>query len=76
MNATEFKAKCLSLLDEVQQGRESIMITKRAQPVAVVGPVTRGVSKSLTNSWAGRAQIVGDIVNSDEADLWEAFRPQ
>ena len=42
----------------------------------MVDPVKRGTSKSRTNSWAGRAQIVGDIVNSDAADLWEAFRPE
>ena len=76
MNATEFQAKCLSLHDEVQRGRESIRITKRGHSVAMVDPVKRGTSKSRTNSWAGRAQIVGDIVNSDAADLWEAFRPE
>lgn len=62
VSATEFKAKCLSLLEEVQQGRESITITKRGQPVAVLGPVKRR-SKSLGGSWRGRIEEVGDIVH-------------
>ena len=32
--AGEFKAKCLHLLDEVQQTRKEIVITKRGRPVA------------------------------------------
>lgn len=76
VTATEFKAKCLSLLDEVRKGHESITITKRGEPVAVVGPVKRHAYKSPANAWAGRAQILGDIVSSDTADLWEAFRAE
>lgn len=62
VTATEFKAKCLSLLDEVREGHESITITKRGQPVAVLGPVKRRF-KSLGGSWRGRIEEVGDIVH-------------
>jgi hypothetical protein len=27
-------------------------------------------AKSPQNSWAGKAEIVGDIVSSDTTDLW------
>jgi prevent-host-death family protein len=33
---TEFKAKCLHLLDEVQQTGEDILVLKRGKPVARV----------------------------------------
>jgi prevent-host-death family protein len=33
---TEFKAKCLHLLDEVQQTGEEILVLKRGKPVARV----------------------------------------
>lgn len=37
--AGEFKAKCLSILDEVQAGRHTIVVTKRGRPVARVVPL-------------------------------------
>jgi len=37
--ASEFKAKCLALLDEVAQTRETLVVTKRGKPVAHVVPV-------------------------------------
>ena len=36
--ASEFKAKCLALLDEVAQKRETLVVTKRGKPVAKVVP--------------------------------------
>lgn len=36
INATEFKAKCLQLLDEVQRTGEDLVISKRGKPVARV----------------------------------------
>jgi prevent-host-death family protein len=73
VSATEFKAKCLALLDEVQQSGDSITITKRGQPVAVVSPPRRRARKSSMNSWAGRVKILGDIVNGDPY-LWNVVR--
>ena len=37
--ASEFKAKCLALLDEVAETRETLVVTKRGRPVAHVVPV-------------------------------------
>ena len=74
ISATEFKAKCLSILDEIEQRGEPITVTRRGRPVAILGPPKRGVWKSPGNSWAGKAQIVGDIVSADTAALWEVAR--
>ena len=38
IGATEFKAHCLRILDEVQRTGESVTITKRGKPVAEVKP--------------------------------------
>ncbi len=69
VNATEFKAKCLALIDEVQERGETITITRRGLPVAVLGPTKKPAWKSPANSWASRGKIIGDIVNTD--GLWE-----
>jgi prevent-host-death family protein len=36
ISASEFKAKCLALLDEVAETGETIIVTKRGKPVARV----------------------------------------
>lgn len=41
MKASEFKAKCLKLMDEVAETGEEIVITKRGQAVAKLLPVRR-----------------------------------
>jgi len=38
ITATEFKARCLRLLDEVAETGETLVVTKRGRPVARVEP--------------------------------------
>ena len=43
LTATEFKAKCLSLIDQVHAGGEPVIITKHGKAVAkLVGASTAG----------------------------------
>jgi prevent-host-death family protein len=37
--ASEFKAKCLALLDEVAETKQPLVVTKRGKPVARIEPV-------------------------------------
>ncbi len=75
VSATEFRAKCLALLEEIEQSGGPITITRRGRPVAVLGPAKKKAWKSPANSLAGKAKIVGDIVNVDMSDLWDVTRP-
>jgi prevent-host-death family protein len=38
ISASEFKARCLALLDEVAETKETLVVTKRGKPVAQVVP--------------------------------------
>jgi prevent-host-death family protein len=38
ITATQFKARCLRLLDEVAETGETLVVTKRGRPVARVEP--------------------------------------
>jgi prevent-host-death family protein len=38
ITATQFKARCLRLLDEVAESGEALVVTKRGRPVARVEP--------------------------------------
>ena len=72
INVTEFKAKCLSLFDEVEAGKISITVTRRGRVVGVISPPPiKQKFKSTRGSWAGKMEIVGDIVNIDMSDLWD-----
>jgi prevent-host-death family protein len=71
VSATEFKAKCLALLDEIEQRGVTITVTRRGQPVAVLGAAPKKAWKSPGNSWAHKARIAGDIVNADTSGLWD-----
>jgi prevent-host-death family protein len=74
VTVTEFKAKCLGFLDEVKTKGETITVTKRGQPLAVVSPPKKAKFKSLRNELAGKLEITGDIVNFDTSHLWDAVR--
>jgi prevent-host-death family protein len=74
VNVTEFKAKCLSLLDGINERGGSITITKRGRPLAKVVPAPDEAWKSLKGSWVGRVTIADDIADADTADLWEVVR--
>lgn len=41
ITATQFKAHCLRLLDEVAETGETLVVTKHGRPVARVGPPLR-----------------------------------
>jgi prevent-host-death family protein len=72
VSATEFKAKCLAFLDEMEDQAVTITITKRGRPVAVLSPTKRKPGKSPKGAWAGKVQIQGDIVN-DPSGLWDVL---
>lgn len=72
--ATEFKAKCLALLDEIEDQGGTITVTKRGRPVATIGPAKKQTWKSPKGILAGKVEITGDIVNADTSKLWDALR--
>ena len=62
MAAAEFKAKILSLIDEVNATGVSVVVTKRGHPKAalVPYPATKGVS--LLGRLEGKYAIHGDLL--------------
>ncbi|MBI3694570.1 MAG: type II toxin-antitoxin system Phd/YefM family antitoxin [Acidobacteria bacterium] len=60
--ASEFKAKCLRLLDEVAQHGNTLVITKRGRPIAKVIPIN-DLQRPMWGRWEGIAKIKGDLVN-------------
>jgi prevent-host-death family protein len=72
MSAADFKAKCLDVLDQVAERRESVVVTKRGKPVARVVPIINR-PKSLWGAMKGELEIRGDIVGPLAVE-WEAMK--
>ena len=73
---SEFKAKCLGILEEVRKTRRPIRVTRFGKPVAeVVPPSPPKPSGRRLGTMAGTMEIVGDIVGPISSwDDWEASR--
>jgi len=72
IKASEFKAKCLALLDEVERSRERVVITKRGRPVAELVPHT-GKNRNAWGILKGELFIEGDIISPIDVE-WEALK--
>ena len=69
---SEFKAKCLALLERVRRTKEPLRITRFGKPVAeVVPPSPEAGHREWVGSMKDTMQILGDIVAPvvDEADI-------
>jgi prevent-host-death family protein len=69
--AGEFKSRCLKLLDEVAEKRQTLVVTKRGRPVAQVSPIPR--KGGIIGSMEGTFEINGDIVSPIDVE-WEAMK--
>ena len=72
IKASEFKAKCLALLDEVEQTGDRLVITKKGRPVADVVP-HKSPKRNLIGTLKGRGEILGDIISPIDVE-WEALK--
>ena len=76
ISISEFKAKCLAILERVRKTRKPVRITRFGKPVAeVVAPSPVKNNTEWIGSMKGHMEILGDIVSPviDENDI-EALR--
>ena len=72
VKASEFKAKCLALMDEVARTGEPVLVTKNGKPVAELvphrprRPKLRGISR-------GELFIIGDIISPIDVE-WKVLK--
>jgi antitoxin (DNA-binding transcriptional repressor) of toxin-antitoxin stability system len=73
---SEFKAKCLSLLDQIQKTKKPIIVTRFGKPIAQVGPPPpQPTVGSWLGSMKGEIEILGDIMSpATDEDEWEVLR--
>jgi prevent-host-death family protein len=73
IRASEFKAKCLAILDEVERTGEPVTILKRGRAVARLVPPSLGKGEYPQHALIGTVKILGDVVEPVlPATDWEA----
>ncbi len=72
IKASEFKAKCLKIMDEVAATGEPVVITKNGVAVAQLVPAVRKPD-SVVGALKGSVTILGDIISPLDIE-WEAMR--
>ncbi len=66
LGVSDFKARCLGILDQVASKGDVLIITKHGRPIAKVTPIS-----STRDRWKGVGKIKGDIVRFSEAEFGE-----
>lgn len=66
ISATEFKARCLELMDEVSARGVSFVVTKRGVPVAELVPVELPAQGPF-GFMRGTVVEVGDVIGADHS---------
>ena len=75
VSVSEFKAKCLGLIEQVRKTRQPLRITRHGRPVAELIPAGPDPKRKFLGDMVGTAEIVGDIVSPIiDLDEIEAYR--
>ena len=69
--AAEFKARCLTLMEDVRSTRRALLITKRGKPFVRLMPLEDSKDKFF-DRLKGVIKIVGDIEAPIEDGTWES----
>lgn len=73
---SEFKSKCLAILEQVRLTKTPIRVTRFGKPVAEIVPPTAVMDRA---KWMGSLkdsmEILGDIIApANDGDEWECLR--
>jgi prevent-host-death family protein len=73
---SEFKAKCLAILEQVRLTKTPIRVTRFGKPVAEIVPPTAVMDRAKwMGSMKGSMEILGDIISpANNEDEWECLR--
>ena len=68
---SEFKAKCIAVLREVERSGEPVVVTRRGRPMARVEPFSQAKQRKQLGASRGSMQIRRDLVRSESTADWE-----
>ena len=72
---SEFKAKCIEILNAVHDSGEPVMVTRRGKPLAKIVPLLAPKARPrMLGSRTVEATECGDIVHGGFEGDWESVR--
>ena len=71
LSVSEFKAKCLSVLQDVNEQKKRVIITKRGKPIAEVIPYE---SEQKDIPLKNTVIFMDDIISPVAEEDWEALK--
>jgi prevent-host-death family protein len=71
---SDFKAKCIAVLKEVERSGEPVVVTLRGRPMARVEPFTNAAHRKQLGTLKGSMRIRHDLVRSDTTGDWEMLK--
>ena len=71
LSVSEFKAKCLSVLQDVNKQKKRVIITKRGKPIAEVIPHE---SEEKEIPLEDTVVFMGDIISPVAEEDWEVLK--
>ncbi len=71
---SEFKATCLKLLEKVRTNGESLLVTKKGEPIAIVSPAPLPPKKRRFGTLKSTAKIKGDIKAPLNDITWDVLK--
>jgi prevent-host-death family protein len=74
ISVSEFKSKSLGLFERVFKTGETIVVTKRGEPIAQVVPYSRDGEKLIPGRLEGTIVEEDDIVTPLGAKMWKASK--
>ena len=76
IGATEFKASCLRIINEMNRDRVPVIVTKRGKPVAVLSPIEEPAKpRSILGAMRGSVLRYDDPFSpAADPDDWDAVR--
>lgn len=72
IQASEFKARCLALMDDVARSGVVLVVTMNGRPIAELRPYSGGRSVSPFGLHSG-LEITGDIISPVEDGAWKVL---
>ena len=72
ISVSQFKIHCLKIIENINQKKKSLIVTKRGKPVAKIEPIDKlSEDDLLFNSMKAKAVIVDKDIISPINDSWE-----
>ena len=70
LSVSEFKSKCLAILEDVKRQKKKVIITKRGVPIAEIAPINH-LKKDIPLK--DTVLYMGDIISPVAENEWEVL---